>query len=402
MGSIVILTDRHMCDNPRVWKEANYLCQTGFKVVVLTSWFDSSKLKKDRLLLDPRIEYVPYLNQIPNETRLISRSLYRGRSFFARLLKRFLNVETIWLISYSPRQLFRKALEYPADLYLAHVETGLYAGVKLLITGSKVAFDFEDWYSEDYLVRERPVKLLRSLEKIALEKGAFAYCPSQSMANSLAVLYPQHHRIEAIYNGFSSKESICQNEIPKVKRSIVWFSQTIGPGRGLESVIKSLALISNKVILILIGNCDPSYKESLMRLFPASKGHELQILPPVDHSRLTAEIARFSIGLAIEQKYPRSRNETITNKILQYLQAGLQVLASDTNGQREVASYFPGTVKVVDLNDESQVAIEIEKLLKRDEVVLVNNLRIFDEIFSFEAQQKKLFNLIQTELHGQA
>jgi glycosyltransferase involved in cell wall biosynthesis len=49
----------------------------------------------------------------------------------------------------------------------------------------------------------------------------------------------------------------------------------------------------------------------------------------------------------VEQRTPDSRNKTITNKILQYIQAGLRVLATDTDGQQEVAERFPESIFVV-------------------------------------------------------
>jgi glycosyltransferase involved in cell wall biosynthesis len=51
---------------------------------------------------------------------------------------------------------------------------------------------------------------------------------------------------------------------------------------------------------------------------------------------LPAVIAAHDIGLALEDPAIRNRDLTITNKILQYLTAGLVVVATDTAGQREV------------------------------------------------------------------
>jgi glycosyltransferase involved in cell wall biosynthesis len=52
---------------------------------------------------------------------------------------------------------------------------------------------------------------------------------------------------------------------------------------------------------------------------------------------LPAKIAEHDIGYAGEVADIPSRNLTATNKIFQYLQGGLAVVASDTDGQKEVA-----------------------------------------------------------------
>jgi len=61
-------------------------------------------------------------------------------------------------------------------------------------------------------------------------------------------------------------------------------------------------------------------------------------VPP---ARLPGVIADHDIGLALEQSSIASRDLTITNKILQYLNAGLAVVATPTAGQREVLQRAP-------------------------------------------------------------
>ena len=61
---------------------------------------------------------------------------------------------------------------------------------------------------------------------------------------------------------------------------------------------------------------------------------------------LFRSIAEHDIGFAGEMKYCRSRDLTVTNKILQYLLAGLAVVASDTAGQLEVAANASGAVAI--------------------------------------------------------
>ena len=73
------------------------------------------------------------------------------------------------------------------------------------------------------------------------------------------------------------------------------------------------------------------------------------------HDKLLSFISQFQIGLAIEENINDNKTLTISNKILQYLQAGLFVLASDTKGQTEVADFFPSTVIIVDINKPVQL-----------------------------------------------
>lgn len=75
------------------------------------------------------------------------------------------------------------------------------------------------------------------------------------------------------------------------------------------------------------------------------------------HFELLSRIAEHDIGLATEEYVPDSRNLTITNKILQYLLAGIAVLATDTDGQKEVGSLCPDAVILFE-NKNKQAFIE--------------------------------------------
>ena len=61
---------------------------------------------------------------------------------------------------------------------------------------------------------------------------------------------------------------------------------------------------------------------------------------------MLSRIAEHDIGFAGEQNYCRSRDLTVTNKILHYLLGGLAVIASDTAGQRQIAAQAGEAVRV--------------------------------------------------------
>ena len=98
--------------------------------------------------------------------------------------------------------------------------------------------------------------------------------------------------------------------------------------------------------------------------------------------------------MAIEVSESESRKVTITNKIMQYLQAGLNIIATDTAGQKEVAAFFPGTIELVKTKDAEHWALSISQLLERHKTTKKIMAR-FNEIFSWEAQEVKLSALLK-------
>jgi len=393
---ICLISDLHLSSNPRTWKEASTLAAAGYEVVILTIWTSSEKREKDLLLIQGKnIIYKASLNLIPGEIRFLKRFYIRLRRRLARDLKRILNIESSWCIGYAPQIMTEAALNEKADLYIAHTEFGILVGKELIRKGVKLAYDIEDWYSHDYLVPERPVALFKSLEKFALENGLYCSCPSQSMATALEKNYPSGKTVQVMYNGFSEKENTTEDAPAGSSSSLVWFSQTIGPGRGLETILKALHVLETKIELHLIGACVAGYDAELNRIFPFNKGHQLIIHPAVKHHELVSILAQHNIGLAIENNTPENKNRTVSNKILQYLQAGIKVLATDTEGQKEVAAFFPDTVTTVPVDHPELWAKQIDILLQSAPVNRRTQLQQFNEQFSWEAQEKKLLELVK-------
>jgi glycosyltransferase involved in cell wall biosynthesis len=60
---------------------------------------------------------------------------------------------------------------------------------------------------------------------------------------------------------------------------------------------------------------------------------------------------------------PANKDYTISNKILQYLNAGLAVVASNTTGQREVLQRAPGAGILVALHETAELARALDGLL---------------------------------------
>ncbi|GAA3975276.1 hypothetical protein GCM10022210_27150 [Mucilaginibacter dorajii] len=303
-------------------------------------------------------------------------------------------------LGYGTSHYYKKAKNIKADLFICHQELATYIGTKLIKAGFKVAFDLEDWYSEDLLPAaraERPINLLQTTESVALNKGVFCITTSKALAKKLSQTY-KCPIPTAVYNVFPSPDV----DLNKPKGfsnplKLFWFSQTIGTGRGLEQFINISKGFKNSVEIHLLGNITPQYKELLNSILPAQ--HKLYFHELVEESKLAAKIASFDIGLALELDSPMSRNYTITNKFFQYIQSGLPVIASETAGQIEGFEQFkPGY-----LLPQQPLAMDISKLEQ-----WLNNATALQTargkaiemagIFNWENESKKLLNSINEAL----
>nr|WP_225913778.1 glycosyltransferase [Leptolyngbya ohadii] len=138
----------------------------------------------------------------------------------------------------------------------------------------------------------------------------------------------------------------------------------MGPGRGLETLFQALPLLQHPVEIHLRGNCSDATRHWLETQIPDHWRDRLFLHPTVPNDELPARIAEHDIGLALEQPNPPSRNLTITNKLFQYLQAGLAIIATDTAGQREVFQQCPHVGRLIPPQSPADLATAITDLIQ--------------------------------------
>jgi hypothetical protein len=399
---ICLISDHHLCINPRLWKEAFVYEKMGFEVTILTKWQSKEHKQRDlELLKGCSISYLCYLNITPGEVTPAKRFYYRLRTRVASEMQVYFKIGGKWAINHDPGLLFKKALELNADLYSAHLESGFYAGRKLIKAEKKVCFDFEDWYSKDYLTSSRAKGLLKKLEIFALNYGNFCTVASNSMAVALKNTYQFKNTVEVIYNSFPDDDfSIpLNNDSTNSSIQVVWTSRTVGPGRGLETFLESLAFVRIPLHFHIIGECQKGYEQFLQNEFSKNEFHKLFFHGFLSHSELQRSLHRFDLGLAIENNYPENRDVTVTNKILQYLQFGLSVLATNTKGQEEISAFFPDSITTVDPLKTQDWAFAIENFYHNRKIKDQRKHKlIYQANFSWHRQEEKLKNLIDNYL----
>jgi glycosyltransferase involved in cell wall biosynthesis len=357
---ILIVASGPLCRNPRPWKEAITLDQAGFEVTVLSVFEAEECIAQDAALLaTSRVRQI--------WLRLggagVARQWPRVRAALARYAVAHLRWQTP-LVFGPTRALLARIRALPADLTIVHNETPMWAGRQLLDEGRRIAADFEDWYSEDLLPaarRCRPLPLLRRLERDLLHRAVYVSTTSQALADALHRTYAGRPPC-VVFNAFP-RQPLPQPATLNTPPGFFWFSQTIGPGRGLEPFLAAWALTQKPSRLVLLGNVSAAYREGLLNLLPEDRHAAVEFLAPVSAPALPAVIARHDIGLALEPTDPPSRNFTITNKFFQYLNAGLAVVASDTAGQREGFAAAPDIGEIVSLANSAAIASRLDALL---------------------------------------
>ena len=181
----------------------------------------------------------------------------------------------------------------------------------------------------------------------------------------------------------------------------MWFSQTLGPGRGIEEFLAAWRATSQPSRVLLVGEAAPAYVAELLGALPAERRDRLTVQGLVAPDALPALLAQQDVGLALEPTSPRNKDLTISNKILQYLNAGLAVVATPTAGQSEVLARVPGagvllpaeapeaTTRMLDDLLRDRAALELRQQAAR---------RGAEEFFCWEREAPRLLARVEAAL----
>jgi len=407
---IALISGNSLCHNPRVLKAATALARSGYDVHVLGAWLDADLKARDRAMLEQApFRFEPVFDAtLPGFRNIAAQTLRRARRKAANALYELIGWQSRDQLGYGVGRLLARAQALKADLYVAHSEPALYVAWRLMQGGRRAGVDMEDWYSEDLAAdarAQRPLGLLRRLESELLVKGAYATCPSGTMSEALAAAYGGKPPA-VIYNAFPAAERAAIDGLRKDRRertvpSIYWFSQTLGPGRGLEDLIAALPLFDRDVEIHLRGRAAPGMAEWIGAQVPARWRARLFLHPLVPNEELLSRLAEHDIGFAGEQNYCRSRDLTVTNKILHYLLGGLAVVASATAGQREVATQAGSAVTLYESGNPAALAQALRMLIDAPGALArakAAALQAAERTFCWERQEQVLLGNIQEAL----
>jgi glycosyltransferase involved in cell wall biosynthesis len=122
----------------------------------------------------------------------------------------------------------------------------------------------------------------------------------------------------------------------------------------------------NKISITLIGELDFNFERQIIR--PATKQLDsvsINVLPALKQKELHFSLADYNIGLALEVGKDLNNNLAISNKIMAYAQAGLYILATNTQAQAQFIKDEPirgmlcgQTAEDISLAIESLIAYE--------------------------------------------
>src|SRR5262249_3945920 len=107
---------------------------------------------------------------------------------------------------------------------------------------------------------------------------------------------------------------------------LYWRNAVIGlGGRGLEDVLRALALLPNDIVLHLQGRNGSGTDDVRQLVLSLGISDRVRFHDPYEPERAVAMAAPYSVGLCLEQNTCKNNQLTASNKIFDYHMAGLAV-----------------------------------------------------------------------------
>lgn len=237
--------------------------------------------------------------------------------------------------------LLKRVLAQPADLYLGGTAGGLPVAARAAeLRGVPFALDLEDFHSAEQdpsPQADLSHDIIAEIERRFLPRARFLTVGSQAMGET----YKDRYGVECqpINNVFTLPATPPQLiPGPAGRLKLVWLSQTLGPGRGIEAAIEALGRARIQAMLTVRGNPTPGYVEELIALAARVAPQLRMEHARPDMTKTVVELCRGNdVGLALEQAHILNRDICLCNKPFTYMLAGLAVAFTDTAGQRQLA-----------------------------------------------------------------
>lgn len=354
---ILFLSTLNFAVNPRLFKEVKLAAQNGYKATVilfnLENWSNELDSIREKELQGVEIFYLQATKK--------DFFGWAWSSMFAKVFSSFsssnLNINSIahnkrsWTLLRNLKSVENK----PFSLVVAHNLGALYpAYVYAEKWKIPFGFDVEDFHPGE-LVKDKNASLEKQrrvyLMKKLLPKAAYISYASPLIAEETNKLLPKiKNQLRCtILNSFLSAEF----KAPKTKNSdkvrFVWFSQNITSGRGLELFIPALASFKDKAELTLIGNLVPEFA-SFIKDFSGF----IKVKEAMNQVALHSYLNNFDVGIAGEvSNIDLNKELAISNKILAYKQAGLFILATNTQAQMAFIKKLPEEGMLVQQNRDA-------------------------------------------------
>jgi glycosyltransferase involved in cell wall biosynthesis/ubiquinone/menaquinone biosynthesis C-methylase UbiE len=293
------------------------------------------------------------------------------------------------------QRLIKQGLKTNADVYHAHDLNMLLAAYRCSrLNSSKLIYDSHEIATDREGIMVKSYwdflewALIKKADKVIFTTHTRAEFTSQKYDISLPEVihnYSEtHSKIEKV--DLRAMLGLGQDE------KIILYQGGLQSNRGLEKLIEAIPLIQ-KGIITFIG--DGVLRENLeFQVKRARLNERVRFMGMVPVEKLLSYTACADVGLQILQNTCFNHYSTISNKLFEYLMAGVPVVASDFPEIRRIIEEFNAGV-LIDPHKPEEIAKGINYLLEDEErrKEMARNAKRASRRYNWQNEEPKLFDI---------
>ncbi len=404
---ICLITPGHLASTPRIVKEAEALTAAGYDVHLVASSHYAPVEPLDRAVLARATWQTTRVGVHAGIGAAANRMRRRWLRRFRPAAEHVTLTQALVLLHPCLKRLVAAAVATEADFFHGHCMAGLAVAAQAAAArhGVEYGFDAEDFHeAETVEVEQNP------FEGAIVRRVLGAYLAGAKLLTAAAPLIAEEYarchgvRMEVVLNVFPLRDAPA--EPAPVRRisdadpaRLYWFSQTIGPGRGLERILAVMARMRTPVRLELRGGVAADYAAQLRALAErAGLVNAVEFLPSASPDEMVRRAAGADLGLSIEETQPRNRDLCLTNKIFVYLLAGIPQVLSRTAAQTAFAQELGSAGMVMDLEQADITARRLDEFLRDEPGVRAARAaawKLARERYCWEVEGARLVNVFR-------
>jgi glycosyltransferase involved in cell wall biosynthesis len=355
---ICVVTAGHLSTSPRMLKAADALHAAGYQVRVVSANHTPWATAVDRLVAAARTWEWTVVDYDRSTARALQ--LATGARFHAaRAVSAAVGPDRVPMsvvtraYSRAHDEIVRAVVSQPADFVYGGT-TGALAAVAESAAALHVPYgiDLEDLHSaeQDGPDSDHVHALATRIESRVVTGAARVTAGSPMIAEAYAQKYGV--RPIPIHNTFSLRLPVRPAAPEPDALRLYWFSQTLGPGRGLEEMVHGIGRSGVRAELHLRARPIPEYVESL-------RGLQRQVAPsmtiahhePASPDAMVELAQIYDAGFSCEEPAVPNRRLCLCNKIFTYLAAGVPVILSRTPAQAALSADLGAAAITYDCGD---------------------------------------------------
>ncbi len=348
---ILIISKNEICYNPRLLKAADYLSEKGCDIEIFNpivgiatkKIYDESIQGKNWKILENDISKRSFFSKskwlvvsVLHSALSKLQTKFKGRIAFDA----FLNKGLLFNGINSKRKY---------DWIIINLVDNLPFAAKLkTTTGAKLIYDSQEYFVGQYQkYAKSELDWVITAEKNFIHEADIVISTTAVMGDRLKKDYNLKAPVVRVRNVPSrhmlKHETLINSELPTKDLKLIWHGMGIyfNNTRGVHILVQALSKVKSNVHLTLQGTLNTVQQNILKEYI---KQYNLQdkisVRPPADPYKIVESLKGFDIGLIGELPEEDNQKLTSSNKLFDYINAGLAVIASDLPGLRETVSDF--------------------------------------------------------------